>query len=341
MVVEDHGQDVGLAGQAADLVGGEPGPVIELAPAPDPQLVPQDRHLGQRQDDGAGPVLGDHIGAPGPAGHLHRSVGQDLTEAALLVEGQLGLPVGALHLRRGVPDRPVEHGVGLVVQLQNGPAQSVLGPGADQPCAGGAAAPRGTDPCRGPRRGRGPSPSSGPGTPSAGNSTAQPMISSASSSRLSAVRAVGVIGQDPGVIEPDPALRPRHPRLGQGRRAGGPHGPGSGRWPGRCRCSGAARPRCPGSSPGPGPASLRPRSTTRPLRPRADPGAPAGPSPARPARTDPAKAGPRRDGGAVSPRARSDGNISSIVAAGCDRNKEIQGSFGPRRPHSSVVKALR
>ena len=40
--------------------------------------------------------------------------------------------------------------------------------------------------------------------------------------------AVGVIGQDPGVIEPDPALGPRHPRPRQRRQLAGHVGPGAG-----------------------------------------------------------------------------------------------------------------
>ena len=40
--------------------------------------------------------------------------------------------------------------------------------------------------------------------------------------------AVGVVGQDPGVIEPDPALGPRHPRPGQRRQLAGDMGPGAG-----------------------------------------------------------------------------------------------------------------
>ncbi len=156
-------------------------------------------------------MLGDHIGAPGPAGHLHRGVSQDLTEAALPVGGQLGLPVGALHLGGGVPEGPVEGGVGLLIELQHRPAQPGLGPRAGQlaPAAltfhGGQTLVAGLIEVAGPvghpvpkRLGiecNGPAHDLGL------------LIE-----EVVAMGAVGVVGQDPGVIEAEPALRPRHPR---------------------------------------------------------------------------------------------------------------------------------
>ena len=44
--------------------------------------------------------------------------------------------------------------------------------------------------------------------------------------------AVGVIGQDPGVIEADPTRRPRHPGIRQRRELAGDMGPGAGGGPG-------------------------------------------------------------------------------------------------------------
>ncbi len=107
-----------------------------------------------------------------------------------------------------------------------------------------------------------------------------------------AVGAVGVVGQDPGVIEPDPALSPRRPALPAMPRAGGRRGSGSGRWRGRCRCSDGARRRCPGSSRGLWPAGPRSRSRARPLRHRGGPGVPGALWPGPPARTGPGRGGP-------------------------------------------------
>ena len=180
---------------------------------------------------GAGPVLGDHLGAPGPAGHLHRSVSQDLTERSLLVEREFGFPVGPLHLRRGVPEGAVEHRVGLVVQLQHRPPQPVSGTRADDlaPAAltfhGGQTLVAGIVEVAGPV--------GHPVQEGIGGKLGRPADDlGLLVEEVVAMGAVGVVGQDPGVIEPDPAIGPRHPRLGQGGELAGDMGPGAGGGPG-------------------------------------------------------------------------------------------------------------
>ena len=133
----------------------------------------------------------------------------------------------ALHLRGGVTEGAVEHGVGLVVQLQDGPVQSHFGPGADDLAVPALAFHRGQPlvagriQVAGPVRHPVPEPIGGQC-----DGPAEDLVGLVE--EVVAMGAVGVISQDPGVIEPDPALRPRHPGVGQRRQLAGHVASGAG-----------------------------------------------------------------------------------------------------------------
>ena len=150
-------------------------------------------------------VFGDHIGGAGAAGQFDGGVGPDLAGGSGAFGGEVGLAVGADHLGDDVPQRPVDDGVVFVVEVQDRAAQAVLGPGPGQLAAPALAFVVGLADIAafvevpGPAGHRVPEVIRGPG-----HRPAEDLLDVLE--EVVAVGGVGLIGDDPGVVEGDPGF---------------------------------------------------------------------------------------------------------------------------------------